>query len=443
LLGNPPFIGAMMMSEKQHSEVKRTAPTVKNVGILDYVCAWYFKAAAYIEGSDIVVGFVSTNSLSQGEQVGILWGHLFSEYGVQIAFGYTTFTWESEARGKAHVHVVIVGFTAKEIETKTLYESHEDGTTSVRQVRNISPYLVEGPNLCVSNRSTPYCDSPPMRFGSMPRDGGHLILSAEDYKSLIAEEPDSRKFVRRYTGADDFLNGGTRYCLWLMDAEPSELRKSPRIMDRLRGVRQFRQQSKAESTRKAADSPGTFVQLAQPAKQYLLVPRVSSERRRYIPMAFMGAKVIANDQVLTVEGANNYHFGILTSAMHMAWVKRVCGRLESRFRYSKDIVYNNYPWPTNLTPAQRAKIETLAQAILDARALFPDSTLAELYDPLLMPPELLNAHQALDRAVDRLYRPEPFPDDQARVELLFQLYEQLTAPLLPAAPTPRRRARRS
>src|SRR5665213_2909901 len=431
VLGNPPFVGAMMMSERQHQEVKLTAPNVKNVGILDYVCAWYFKAAHYIEGSRIVVGFVSTNSLSQGEQVGILWGHLFSEYEVQIAFAYTTFTWESEARGKAHVHVVIVGFAASEIEPKILYESHEDDATSTRQVRNISPYLVEGPNLCVTNRSVPYCDSPPMRFGSMPRDGGHLILSQDEYDILISDEPDSKKFVRRYTGADDFLNGGTRYCLWLRDAVPSELKKSPRIMERLRGVRRFRQQSKAESTRKAADFPGIFVQLAQPAKKYLLVPRVSSERRKYIPMAFMSSKVIANDQVLTVEGASTYHFGILTSAMHVAWVKRVAGRLKSDFRYSKDIVYNNFPCPMSLTDTQHATVERLAQAILDARALFPDFTLADLYDPILMPPKLLKAHQALDRAVDRLYRPEPFPDDQARVELLFQLYERLTAPLLP------------
>ena len=440
VLGNPPFVGAMWMSITQHEDVKVTAPEVRNVGILDYVCAWYFKAAAYIQGTDISVGFVSTNSLTQGEQVSILWTNLFAQYMLTINFAYTTFVWESEARGKAHVHVVIVSFAVAPVPKKLLFEQHA-GEITHRTVTNISPYLFEGPNMTVINRSNPLADVPPIRFGSMPRDGGHLLLSSEEREELSRIEPASRILVRPYTGAEEFLNGGERFCLWLLGISPEQIKNVPGVMERLKRVRQYRSQSKAVSTRKAASTPGLFVQIAQPVGDYLLVPRVSSERRAYIPMDFMTADVVANDQVLTIESANTYHFGILTSAMHMAWAKRVGGRLKSDYRYSKDIVYNNFPWPTP-TEAQRTKVEQLAQAVLDTRALYPNSTLAALYDPLLMPPDLLRAHQALDRAVDRCYRPEPFPNDQARVEHLFTLYEQLTAPLLPTQ-SKKRRSRRA
>jgi hypothetical protein len=441
VLGNPPFVGAMWMSVKQHDDVKITAPQVRNVGILDYVCGWYFKAADYIQGTSIGVGFVSTNSLSQGEQVAILWMNLFDQYNLSINFAYTTFPWESEARGKAHVHVIIVGFATAPAQEKLIFDRSADDKITTRQVTNISPYLVEGPNLCIPNRSSPLCAVPPIRFGSMPRDGGHLLISEEQYRELQVNEPTACEFIRPYTGADDFLNGGRRFCLWLGNSTPAQIESMPTVKERLKQVRQYRMESKAASTRKAADTPGFFVQLAQPTKGYLLIPRVSSERRRYVPMAFRSATVIANDQVLTIEGAESYQFGVLTSTMHMAWVRRITGRLKSDLRYSKDIVYNNYPWPQNPTPAHKAKVEELAQAVLDARALYPDSTLAQLYDPLTMPSELVHAHQRLDRAVERCYRPEPFASDRERVEFLFALYEKLTAPLLPAAPRVRRRRR--
>ncbi len=441
VLGNPPFVGAMWMSLKQHDDVKITAPQVRNVGILDYVCGWYFKAADYIQGTLIGVGFVSTNSLSQGEQVAILWMNLFDQYNLSINFAYTTFPWESEARGKAHVHVIIVGFATAPAQEKLIFDRSADDKITTTQVANISPYLVEGPNLCIPNRSSPLCAVPPIRFGSMPRDGGHLLLSEEQCRELQVNEPTACEFIRPYTGADDFLNGGSRFCLWLGNSTPAQIESMPTVKERLKQVRQYRMESKAASTRKAADTPGLFVQLAQPTKGYLLIPRVSSERRRYVPMAFRSATVIANDQVLTIEGAETYQFGVLTSAMHMAWVRRITGRLKSDLRYSKDIVYNNFPWPENPTPAQKSKVEELAQAVLDARALYPDATLAQLYDPLTMPAELVHAHQRLDRAVERCYRPEPFASDRERVEFLFALYEKLTAPLLPAAPRSRHRRR--
>jgi hypothetical protein len=337
--------------------------------------------------------------------------------------------------------VIIVGFATAPAQEKLIFDRSADDKITTRQVTNISPYLVEGPNLCIPNRSSPLCAVPPIRFGSMPRDGGHLLISEEQYRELQVNEPTVCEFIRPYTGADDFLNGGRRFCLWLGNSTPAQIESMPTVKERLKQVRQYRMESKAASTRKAADTPGFFVQLAQPTKGYLLIPRVSSERRRYVPMAFRSATVIANDQVLTIEGAESYQFGVLTSTMHMAWVRRITGRLKSDLRYSKDIVYNNYPWPQNPTPAHKAKVEELAQAVLDARALYPDSTLAQLYDPLTMPSELVHAHQRLDRAVERCYRPEPFASDRERVEFLFALYEKLTAPLLPAAPRVRRRRR--
>ena len=285
---------------------------------------------------------------------------------------------------------------------------------------------MEGPDVLLENRNTPICNVPGMKFGSMPRDGGHLILSSDERKEIISREPEARKFIRPYTGAEEFLNGGRRYCLWLTDISPSELRGMPIVLERLKAVKQYRLASRAASTRKAANSPGAFVLLAQPKKRYLLVPRVSSERRAYIPMDFMTATVIANDQVLTIEGAQAYHFGVLTSGMHMAWGRSTCGRLKSDYRYSKDIVYNNFPWPEP-TPKQRTTIESAAQAVLDERARHPDATLADLYDPLSMPPDLVKAHHALDRAVDAAYGKTNFASAAERVAFLFTLYEKLTS----------------
>jgi hypothetical protein len=430
IVGNPPFVGAMVMSDAQRKDVATVFSGVKGAGILDYVAGWYLKAAEFVTAGklpdSIRCAFVSTNSIAQGEQVGVLWRILF-RFGIKIDFAHRTFRWTNEAKGMAAVHCVIVGFGVGDIDRKTIFEYESiNGEPHAIPARTINPNLVEGPDVLLENRNTPICNVPGMKFGSMPRDGGHLILSSDERKEIISREPEARKFIRPYTGAEEFLNGGRRYCLWLTDISPSELRGMPIVLERLKAVKQYRLASRAASTRKAANSPGAFVQLAQPKKRYLLVPRVSSERRAYIPMDFMTATVIANDQVLTIEGAQAYHFGVLTSGMHMAWVRSTCGRLKSDYRYSKDIVYNNFPWPEP-TPKQRTTIESAAQAVLDERARHPDATLADLYDPLSMPPDLVKAHHALDRAVDAAYGKTNFASAAERVAFLFTLYEKLTS----------------
>ena len=440
ILGNPPFVGAMMMSEDQRDDIKLVLNQMRNCGVLDYVSAWYIKAAQYIEISDAdeipdekktCVAFVSTNSISQGEQVGILWNELYNRYKLKIHFAHRTFKWDNEAKGKAAVHVVIIGFSNFNISIKRLFE-YEDITEEPHEleVRNINPYLVEGKDFFISNLSKPICDVPLMSFGSMPRDGGNLIFKEEEKDEFLRLEPNAEKWIRPYTGAKEFLNGYTRYCLWLVDTAPDELQKLPEALKRIELVRNFRLASKAQATRRFASIPMLFCQIAQPATDYLLVPRVSSERRKYVPIGFVSSNIIANDQVLTVANSTRFHFGILTSEMHMAWVKYVCGRLKSDYRYSKDIVYNNFPWPENPTEKQKQAIEEAAQAVLDARDQFPDSSLADLYDPLTMPPVLVKAHQHLDKAVDRAYRSQPFPNEAKRMEFLFDLYDKYTIGLV-------------
>jgi len=441
VLGNPPFVGAMLMSNEQRMDMLAAAGDIKGVGVLDLVCAWYFKAANYIQGTPIQVGFVSTNSITQGEQAGILWTELFNRFHVKLHFAHRTFAWESEARGKAHVHVVIVGFAATDSSSKRIWDYGADELhPTLTSANNISPYLIEGPDLCLTNRSDPICEVPRMVWGSQPRDGGNFLMTTEEKNTLLAAEPDAARWVRPFTGADEFINRIERWCLWLVNIPPNELNRLPLVKKRVEGVRDMRLASKAEATRKKAVTPTLFAQIAQPNSDYLLVPLVSSERRPYIPIGFLTNETIASNLCCVVPDATTFHFGVLSSAMHMAWVKQFCGRLESRFRYSKDIVYNNFPWPEAPTPAQRSTVEKATQAVLDARAAFPASTLADLYDPLAMPPALASAHAALDRAVDKCYRSDPFPSDRARVEHLFALYEKLTAPLLPSKP--RRGSRR-
>jgi hypothetical protein len=444
ILGNPPFVGAMLMSNEQRMDMLATARDIKGVGVLDLVCAWYFKAASFIQGTGISVGFVSTNSITQGEQAGILWTELFNRFHVKLHFAHRTFSWESEARGKAHVHVVIIGFAATDSSNKRIWDyDASDLHPTIESVSNISPYLIDGPDLCLTNRSKPICEIPVMVWGSQPRDGGNFLMTTEEKKALIADEPDAAYWIRPYTGADEFIYGKERWCLWLVDIPPHELNRLPMVKKRVEAVRNMRLASKAESTRKKALTPTLFAQIAQPDSEYLLVPLHSSETRRYIPIALMPESVIASNACCLIPNASIYHFGIFMSAMHMAWVKQFCGRLESRFRYSKDIVYNNYPWPEALTPAQRSAVDASAQRVLDARAAFPVSTLADLYDPLAMPPALAAAHTALDKAVDRCYRGEAFPSDRARVEHLFALYEQITAPLAFTAKKKTARKRKS
>jgi len=433
ILGNPPFVGAMVMSDDQHKDIDLIfSDAIRNAGVLDYVAAWYFKATQYMkEKPSLRTAFVSTNSIVQGEQVNILWQELLNR-GVKIHFAHRTFAWNSEARGKAAVHCVIVGFALQDTARKTIYEYQDiKGDPHAVDAKNINPYLVDAADLVVVNRSTPLCAVPAMRFGNMPRDGGHLIFTDEERAAFLEIEPKAKQWIQPYTGAQEFINGWRRWCLWLIHISPAELRQLPRVIERIERVKQFRLASKAASTRNFAKTPALFCQIAQPQSNYLLVPRVSSERRHYIPIGFMDSDVIANDQVLTVEHATPYHFGVMSSEMHMTWMRYVCGRLKSDFRYSKDIVYNNFPWPQP-TPVQEEAIKKAAQSVLDARLQFPDSTLADLYDPLTMPPTLLKAHQALDKAVDAAYRKQAFDTERHRIEHLFALYQQITAPLIAA-----------
>jgi hypothetical protein len=439
ILGNPPFVGAMMMGESQREDMANVFRDLKGYGVLDYVACWYWIAANFIRSTKIEVGFVSTNSISQGEQVALLWQPLIQRHGIKINFAHQTFQWQSEARGKAAVHCVIIGFSRTDRKTKYLFEYADiRGEPHQLPASQINAYLLNGNSIFINNRSTPISLVPEMRFGSMPRDGGHLILTAEEREIALRNSPEIAPFVFPYTGAQEFLNGKLRYCLWLVGAPPSILASSDFIRDRLQRVAEFRKSSKASSTQKFAKTPGLFCQIAQPTTAYILVPRVSSERRDYVPIGFLSPNTIGNDQVLLIPGASVYHFGILSSSIHNAWMRTVCGRLESRYRYSKDIVYNNYPWPENPTDKQRANVEAKAQAVLDARAKYPDSSLADLYDPLTMPPELVKAHEQLDKAVEQCYRSKPFESDRERVEYLFQLYEQLTAPLTAQADKPKR-----
>jgi hypothetical protein len=430
ILGNPPFVGHHYQSAEQKEDQQRVMANISAAGVIDFVANWHLLAAQYIRGTKTTAAFVSTNSISQGEQAGLLWTEMFGRHHVKIHFAHRTFAWESEARGKAHVHCVIVGFANFDTETKQIYDYESDPLQpTITLVRNISPYLVEGNDVAVTNRSIALCNVPKMSWGNKPTDGGHFIMSREERDDLLASEPAAAKFIRPYMSGGDFINGLERHCLWLVDAAPNELRELPMVSARVSAVKQMRLASKAESTRKFAAYPTLFRQISQPDSDYLAIPEVSSENRSYIPIAFMTQDVICSNTVQFVPDATIWHFGILTSTMHMAWMRQVCGRLKSDYRYSNTLVYNNFPWPMEATEAQRQKVEECAQEVLSAREQFPGSTLADLYDPVSMPPRLAKAHEQLDRAVDRCYRKDAFETDRHRVEFLFTLYEQLSAPL--------------
>jgi len=441
VLGNPPFVGKHLMNGEQGQDMENVWGETDGIGVLDYVTGWYRKAAEYIHATRIVVGFVSTNSISQGEQVGALWNPLFQRFGLKIHFAHRTFTWQSEARGKAHVHVVIIGFAAFDSANKKIYD-YEGEVPVMTTARNISPYLVEGADIAVASRSKPICDVPACEYGNKPTDGGHLIIEEEDRQRFLAENPEARRYVRPLLCAEEYLHSIPRWCLWLKDAPPADIRNIEGIRQRVEAVREFRLASKKAPTRDKANEPTLFAEIRQPTSRYIVIPRHSSETRRYIPFGYFEPDVILHDSCSCLPDATLFHFGVISSLMHMAWMSTVCGRLESRYRYSSNIVYNNFPWP-NPTPAQRERVEEKAQAVLDARAphLPPRgmSTLADLYDPNSMPPELHRAHTELDRAVERCYRADRFTSDRERVEFLFRLYEQLTAPLLPATPAARGR----
>ena len=421
IMGNPPFVGGMMMSREQKAEMTDVFGKIKGVGELDYVSAWYKKAVDYMSGTRINAAFVSTNSISQGQQAVTLWRPLIMK-GVFINFAHRTFKWNSEATEKAAVHCVIIGFSHVSSPKKTIFDgSIENG------VAQINSYLVEAPNIFIDSHSAPICAVPHMRFGSMPRDGGGFVLCEEEKTELLNKEPLAAQWVRPYIGADEFINGKTRWCLWLVGAKPSDILKCPIVMKRVESIRAFRANSVAAGTRKFAETPTLFCQIAQPDTEYIAVPKVSSERRRYIPIGFLPPTTIASDLLFLIPDATLFHFGILTTNVHMAWVRAVCGRLKSDYRYSKDIVYNNFPWP-DATDEHMSEIEKLAQGILDARAQYPDSTLADMYGEtsMLFHTALLNAHRELDRAVMKLYGfSVKNTDEAACVAALLERYQKI------------------
>lgn len=428
ILGNPPFIGSRIMNKVQKESLIKVFDNAKNTGDLDYVTAWYIKAAKYIQNTKIKTAFVSTNSIVQGLQTSLLWGQMLNKYKIKIHFAHRTFKWNNEAKGNAAVYCVIVGFANYDTNEKRIFE-YEDikGEAHEIKAKNINPYLVDGKDILVERSQKAISNIPEMCFGNMPADGGELLFTTEEKNEFLAKEPNAEKYFRKFIGSEEFINNKERWCLWLQDINPTELKSLKLVLDRVQKVKAIREKS---SRPQLAQIPHLFAQITQPkGVDYIVVPSVSSERRKYIPMGFEKSNVISSNLNLIVPNGTLYHFGILTSAMHMAWVKTVCGRLESRYRYSKDIVYNNYPFPQNPTDKQIKAIETVAQKVLDARLEFPKSSLSDLYDPLTMPPVLIKAHNELDKAVDLAYRPQAFTSEANRMVFLFELYEKYTADL--------------
>ncbi|OUO14708.1 DNA methyltransferase [Flavonifractor sp. An4] len=421
IMGNPPFVGARMMSPEQKDDLNSVFPGWKNAGNLDYVSCWYKNAADLMDGTAVRSALVSTNSVTQGESVANLWKPLF-EAGIHIDFAHRTFRWDSEAKMKAHVHCVIVGFSvAPNSKPKVIFTSDRP-----QIAENINGYLLDADNVFVESRNKPICDVPEIGIGNKPIDGGNYLFTEEEMQEFVEKEPASKKWFKPWYGSQEFINRKPRYCLWLGDCPPNELRKMPECMKRVNAVRQLRLESKSAGTRKLADTPTRFHVENMPKGTYIVIPEVSSERRKYVPMGFMSPDILCSNLVKIIPNATLYHFGILTSNVHMAWMRAVCGRLKSDYRYSKDVVYNNFPWPTP-TDEQKAKIKENAQAILDARALYPDSSLADLYDETTMPPELRKAHQQNDKAVMRAYGFDiKTTTETSCVAELMRMYQKLT-----------------
>jgi hypothetical protein len=388
-------VGYSLQSKQQKEELSNVCKEMgKNI---DYVAAWYYKAAQLMQGTTIKAALVSTNSITQGEQVAAIWKPLKELFDIEINFAYQTFRWDSEASLKAHVHCVIIGFGYSEPTKRVIFEGEKEILAE-----NINAYLVDAEDVFIDSRSKAICDVPTIGIGNKPIDGGNYLFSKEEMEEFIQQEPSSAQYFRPWYGATEFINRKPRYCLWLGECSPAELRKMPLCLKRIEAVRDFRLSSRSAGTIKLAERPTRFHVENMPNGTYIIVPRHSSEIRRYIPIGFLDSTDFCGDANLMIPDANLYHLGIIISNVHMAWVRAVCGRLEMRYRYSKDIVYNNFPWPTP-TDQQKAKIEQTAQAILDARALYPEASLADLYDEVTMPPELRKAHQANDKAVMQAY----------------------------------------
>jgi len=459
IFGNPPFVGKSLMNAAQKADMERVFTGVHGAGVLDFVTAWYLKAAKYLTTphdpalapAQTRCAFVSTNSIAQGEQVGVLWNELFNRYHIKIHFAHRTFKWSNEARGKAAVHVVIVGFADFDTREKRIFEYQDiNGEPHESVISNINPYLVEGKDFFLLSRTKPICDVPEMFKGSQPTDGGNLLMNDNEKNELLSIEPIAEKYIRPFISADEFINGLHRWCLWLVGIGPNELRKMPNVLERVFRVKEMRLKSKKEATVKWSNYPALFTENRQPDSDYILIPSHSSENRSIIPIGFFSKEYILNNSCFSIPDASLYHFGIVTSTQHMIWVKYVCGRLESRYRYSNTIVYNNFPWPENPTDKQKQAVEQSARRVLEVRERYlhpasdgnPESSsnfqifkssnhssLADLYDPLTMPPDLVKAHQELDRAVDLCYRPQPFPNETRRIEFLFESYDRYTAGL--------------
>lgn len=428
VIGNPPFIGSKIMSQTQRNQIVKEFDNIQGSGVLDYVAGWYIKSAKYIQNTKIKVAFVSTNSIVQGEQTSILWGQMLNKYNIKIHFAHRSFRWSNEAKGNAAVYCVIVGFADFDTNNKSIFEYEDiNGEPHEIKAKNINPYLVDAIDAFIIKRRKPICQVPEISFGSMPNDGGNFLLTDIEKKEFLEIEPKAEQYIKPLISAHEFLNGHNRWCLWLKDANPSSLKELKEVSKRIEKVKKLREESSRLATQKLALFPTLFGEDRQPNDEYILIPRHSSENRKYIPLGFFDNKSIASDSCLAIADASLFHFGVLMSKIHLAWVKTTCGRIKSDYRYSNEIVYNNFPWPENPSDKQIKAIEEKAQKVLDARAEFPNNSLADLYSPLTMPPALIKAHNELDKAVDTAYSKQNFTSEAKRMEFLFELYEKYTS----------------
>lgn len=424
ILGNPPFYGKQYQSKEQRKDMDIVFAKVQGAGVLDYVTCWYLKASQYIQNTKIKVAFVSTNSISQGEQVGILWKELFDNYKIKIHFAHQTFNWSNEAKANAAVHVVIIGFANFDSDNKTIFEYENiKGIPHAKSVKNINPYLVEGDDIVVTKRTKSLCKVNSIFKGNQPTEGGFLLLEDNEKEELCKKYDDIHEIIKAVVSGREFLNNIKRWCFWLVDVAPQKIRKYPELLERIEQVKKIRLDSSFEPTRELANYPTLFRDVKNP-EHFIVIPATTSENRVYIPFGFFDKNYIPLNSVYIIPNGDLFLFGNLTSLMHMAWVKYTCGRLESRFRYSKDVVYNNYPFPKSVNAKMKTLVEQKAQEVLDIRAEFKDASLADLYDPLAMPPKLKKAHQELDKAVDKCYTTKSFKNDKDRIEFLFELYEE-------------------
>ena len=429
ILGNPPFYGKQYQNREQKEDMKSVFLGVKGAGVLDYVTAWYLKAAKFIVGTKIKVAFVSTNSISQGEQTGVLWNEMFRKYLVKIHFAHRTFNWSNEAKGKAAVHVIIVGFANHDIKNKSIW-SYEDATGEPQEIpaKNINGYLVDGGDYTLVKRRNPICEVPNMDYGSMPNDGGNLVFNSDTKEEIITRDRRAIRFIKRFVMGEELIKDIDRWSLWIEQEDLKEIRGIQPIKEIIIRVKEKRQSSTREATQKLAIYPWRFGEVRQPSEDYIALPRVSSSKRDYIPITILKRDVIAGDKVYTISSSDRFIFGVLLSSMHMSWMRSTSGRMKSDYSYSNQISYNNYPWPKNPALKKIENVKLKAQKVLDVRAEFPESSLADLYDPILMPPKLVKAHKELDKAVDLCYGSQPFKSEASRVEYLFKLYEQYTQP---------------